>query len=325
MKNSVKYLLCALFLCFGILYAEGGPGTATGSFLKIGSSARGAAMGDAYSALCEDASAVYYNPAGLNYTGNLGFTFMHAIWFEGVSCESLGVNLNLPNFGKVGLGVQYLAVGSMPGADALGISTGDFFPGDLAISLSYAMNMSGYDLGVTAKYISLTVTKSASTFALDLGAIKKINISGTNAAVSFTARNIGLPVSFGSVSEGLPGSINLGIALDPLRDLTVSAEACLPWDNSLFVMAGAEYKLDAGDFDFKIRAGYNARTAQAGELGGLTAGFGAISGDYALDYAFIPLGNLGYTHRISVSVVFEKKNNAPVKQQRKFNTKTPEK
>ncbi|MEI6845990.1 MAG: PorV/PorQ family protein [Candidatus Firestonebacteria bacterium] len=308
MLKKFKYIVITVALSANLLNAFGGSGdagTLTGAFLKIGSSARGAAMGDAYSALCEDASAFYYNPAGLNFTGRLGFSLMHAIWFEGVSYETLGMNMDLGTAGKLGAGVQYLAYGALAGADTLGTSTGDFFPGDLAISASYARNISGYDLGITAKYISLTIAQTASTFAFDLGVIKKLKISDTDVSVAFTAKNLGLPVSFGSISEGLAGSFNLGAALSPVRDFKLAVEISFPWDNPLFIMAGGEYTLMVGtDIDIEFRAGYNARSAQAGELGGLTTGFGVNSGEYSLDYAFIPIGNLGYTHRISISAAF---------------------
>lgn len=40
-------------------------GTAGAQFLELGVSARAIAMGDAFLSICDDASAVYYNPAGL--------------------------------------------------------------------------------------------------------------------------------------------------------------------------------------------------------------------------------------------------------------------
>jgi len=40
-------------------------GTAAVTFLKIGVGARGASMGGAYTAMATDASATYWNPAGL--------------------------------------------------------------------------------------------------------------------------------------------------------------------------------------------------------------------------------------------------------------------
>ena len=310
MAKKLKYIVSALFLAASLAhgaFTAGDAGTFTGAFLKMGSSARAAAMGEAYSSLCEDVSAVYYNPAGLNYSGDFGFSFMHAVLFEGVSYEWAGLSMSLGSMGKVGAGVQYVSYGSLPGADDTGFDTGSFNPNDLSISLSYAASVAGFDLGITGKYISMTIKQSATTFAFDGGIIKKLNLFETDISVSLTGRNFGLPVRFGSISEILPPSVNIGIALVPSKDLILSGEICLPWDNQLFFMAGAEYSFGAaGDLIFKLRAGYNTRSAQAGELGGLTAGLGIGRGEYFLDYAFIPLGNLGYTHRLSLSLRFGK-------------------
>ncbi len=310
MKNKLKYIASTLLLAASLVYGSftaGDSGTFTGAFLKMGSSARGAAMGDAYSTLCEDASAVYYNPAGLNYAGNFGLSLMHAMWFEGVSYEWVGMNMSLGTLGKLGIGLQSVSYGSIIETDDTGLDTGSFTPSDLAISLSYAANIAGFDLGVTGKYISMTVAQSASTFIFDGGIIKKFNLSGMNVAVSLTGRNFGLPINFGTIAERLPRSIGIGVALDLVKNLKLSGEGWLPWDNHLLLMAGAEYSIRAtSDLNLKIRAGYSIRSVQFGDLGGLTAGLGVGNSEYSMDYAFVPYGDLGYTHRVSFSVAFGK-------------------
>lgn len=298
-------ILMACSLAYGAFTANDA-GTSTGTFLKMGSSARAAAMGEAYSCLCEDASAVYYNPAGLNYSGDFGVSLMHAVWVEDISYEWAGLSLGLGSIGKFGIGLQYVSYGSLPGADSTGLDTAAFSPSDIAVSLSLASKIAGFDLGVTGKYISMTIKQSVSTFAFDAGLIKKMNLFGADTVISITGRNFGLPVSFGAVSENLPGSLNLGLAF-LASDFVVSGEACFPQDNQLFYMAGAEYSIIAANYlIFKLRAGYNTRTAQTGELGGITTGLGIASGGCSLDYAYIPLGELGYTHRISFSMMFGK-------------------
>src|SRR5436309_2303736 len=61
-----------------------GPGTAAGDSLSLGMGPRAAAMGEAFTGLADDASAIYWNPAGMsrlyapeavfNYTNLFGDT-----------------------------------------------------------------------------------------------------------------------------------------------------------------------------------------------------------------------------------------------------------
>ena len=55
-------------------------GTIGGQFLKIGIGARATAMGDAYTAIADDATAVYWNPAGIARVQGNVVSFSHAAW-----------------------------------------------------------------------------------------------------------------------------------------------------------------------------------------------------------------------------------------------------
>ncbi len=55
-------------------------GTASGTFLKIGVDARGAALGGSYVALVDGALAPFYNPAGLAMMATREFSFGFVRW-----------------------------------------------------------------------------------------------------------------------------------------------------------------------------------------------------------------------------------------------------
>ena len=58
---------------------------------------------------------------------------------------------------------------------------------------------------------------------------------------------------------------------------------------------------------FAIRAGYKHNSAinnTLGALSGLTCGAGFKLGIMGIDYALVPYGDLGYTHRISLVAKF---------------------
>ena len=54
-------------------------------FLLISPGARPAGMGEAYVAVANDVSAVFWNPAGLAYQSGREITFMHANWLPGLT------------------------------------------------------------------------------------------------------------------------------------------------------------------------------------------------------------------------------------------------
>src|SRR5438445_11477059 len=58
-------ILLALFFIGGFVSSLHGAGTSSAQFLKMGAGARAAAMGDAFSAVADDVTATYWNPAGL--------------------------------------------------------------------------------------------------------------------------------------------------------------------------------------------------------------------------------------------------------------------
>ena len=64
-NGLVLGLFAAALLVPGLAWSQAKVGTTGYQFLEIGASSRAVGMGDAFVALVDDASAVYYNPAGL--------------------------------------------------------------------------------------------------------------------------------------------------------------------------------------------------------------------------------------------------------------------
>ena len=60
-------------------------GTTAAQFLKIGVDARGSAMGNAFTAMSGDISAMYWNPAGLASIGKIESMFVNANWLAGIN------------------------------------------------------------------------------------------------------------------------------------------------------------------------------------------------------------------------------------------------
>jgi len=306
LSASILYSLfsvpCSSFAQFTADYK----GTSAGQFLKLGAGARAAAMGEAYSAICEDADSVYWNPGALSGLRGISGTFMHAALFSELNYEYLGYAQPLKNYGGIGLGVQYLTAGQIPETDSSGFKTGaDMSPSQMAVALAYGRKVDVFSLGGSVKYVRSRLVGSASAFAVDLGALSP-GFMDDHMRMAFVIQNIGGGLKYDQQSDPLPLNIKIGSSLKFVDNLTLGVDVNAPRDNKPYAAAGGEYIVRYGDFSFAGRLGYNTRTL--GDIGGMTgisAGVGAMSRNLALDYAFVPFGSLGSAHRISLAFRFE--------------------
>src|SRR5262245_36547229 len=76
-------LLFSLWLLALPASAGSKAGTAAGQFLRLPVDARAVAMGQAFGALAEDATAAYWNPAGLGALRDYHVTLSHNVYLEG--------------------------------------------------------------------------------------------------------------------------------------------------------------------------------------------------------------------------------------------------
>ena len=76
----------------------------------VGSGARAMGMGNGYTALAEDATAVYYNPAALPYLNSQQISFLHTILFEGTIYDF--ASYVYPHTGIGGFGMAAMRIGT---------------------------------------------------------------------------------------------------------------------------------------------------------------------------------------------------------------------
>ena len=130
-------------------------GTTSAAFLNIGVGARALAMGGAFTAIADDATALYWNPAGIGRCKRAEVTFNHSDWLLDVYHEYIGAILPVGRH-CFGGSVTYLGV---PDQIVRTIEepegTGDFYnASDLALAVSYAFEFTDqFAMGFTGKYI----------------------------------------------------------------------------------------------------------------------------------------------------------------------------
>jgi len=183
MKHSITFTLTiALLVSVAILSpaqaAFSKVGTTGAAFLKIGVG-RSTGMGDAFVAIADDASAAYFNPAGLARV-NRQAQLNHLDWIADVNHDNLAIVLPMTNFGTVAFNVTALTMGEMEQTTIDNPSTrlredegtGLFFgASDMAFAVSYARIITDkLCFGVTAKVVQQTIwDMSASAFGFDVG------------------------------------------------------------------------------------------------------------------------------------------------------------
>lgn len=319
--------LPALLLCVLACAPAGGAGfdsasagTASGQFLKIASGARGAAMGEAYSALADDAFALDWNPAGLIHIKKNSMALMHAPYLAGSYADYFAYAETAGDVGSWGVSMKYMNYGKISKTDSSGVSLGDFTPYDVALNVGFACYITGFNkepeerfvLGATGKFVKSKIISEDNTVSADIG-LNMPYMFENRFRMSLTAQNIMGTLRYDREEAALPLILRLGTltSLSEYFNLTgdiVAVSDGLPW-----LAMGGEVKVPAHkDMDVFLRTGFNTRAVS--DLGGLrnvSVGGGLRYRDYRVDYAFSPFGDLGSVHRISAAITFSGRETGP--------------
>ncbi len=313
-------------------------GTTAADFLQIGVGPRAQALGGAFVAAADDASSLYWNPAGLAQIPGNEAIVTHAEWLVDVNFDYLGVILNLGELGSAGVSVTMLTVPDMlVRTEDRQEGTGEMFDAaDMAVALSYGKAITDrFFVGATAKFVQQRIWHSTATgFAIDLGTQFRTDFFGglTVGAVLYNfgtdmklngrdlrtfvdpdPRQLGnnnrIPVNYELDSFDLPLNFQFGISSRPIdtrmHRVTFSADALHPSSNYESANVGVEYGYQQRIF---LRAGFESLFLEDRE-GGVSAGLGVhqrlFDGGIAkLDYAYRSAGRLGGIHVMGIGLTF---------------------
>ena len=286
-------------------------GTLGGQSLKIGVGARAAAMGEAYVALSDDATAVYWNPAGIARMSGQSTSLNHTSWPADILFDQAAYVFNIKWIpGMLGVNVRALTMSrDIVRTTYLPEGTGDTFDaGEWAYGLSYARALTDkFSAGFSVNYVQtgLDDVKGSST-TFDFGTLYDVGVLG--AKIGMSIQNIGSDMTFIDEKVKMPVFFRVGGSFDVMQQgenrLIAAAEFTHPPDNSEKLNLGAEYGFH--DYLF-LRGGYKLNY----DTQGLTAGFGVkfpltlVKSSVArLDYAYQDMNFLGTTHRVSLNLGF---------------------
>jgi len=269
------------------------PGLGMGKALEetgVGAGARSLAIGEGGAAALSGAESLYWNPAGILGGQGPEFILGHTAWVEDLSTEAGAAVVPFGSLGSMGVCASWQTYSGIEERDSLGnlVKTYNLTTGSGSVAWAYPF-MKRYSAGISAGFLVQNGVKVNET-GIPLG--------------------LGVRAEFGDIAVGLSG-----------QDLLSSRPACnvstsyrmIPGGYGLFLSGGAiiremEMRIGAGAElavvrMVKVRLGYQVplEKTHLGGFSNLTAGFGLVYRAFGLDYAFLPLGDIGQVHRIQLT------------------------
>ncbi|HGY55088.1 MAG TPA: PorV/PorQ family protein [Caldithrix abyssi] len=355
MRKPFIYLGFILLLLFIFLiprlYAQGGEedyavnfaenisnrGTSAAAFLEIGIGAKALGLGGAFTAYANDASALYWNPAGITELNRISVSANHTGWLANTKLEYFGLVLPVGESITVGLILSVLDyVDQQPVRTILQPEgTGEYYDAsDLLLGVSFAVKLTNrFSFGCNAKYIQQKIWhESAKGFAIDVGILYHTiwdgltigaSISNFGTDMQLSGRDLTRPydddpqnysndklnTQLKTDAFPLPLLFRFGLAytmdINSNNQITALIDLNHPSSNVEYVNTGLEYMLMKR---FAIRAGFQSLFDSSRE-NGLTFGAGLnydISSAFGItfNYAYSDWGILGNVQRFSIDLDF---------------------
>lgn len=304
-----------LVLAAASLWAGGGTiGSTAAGFLRLGVGPRAIAMGETFTGLADDVSALAYNPAGLARLRRQELALMHSEVFDDVRQEWFGYAYPSQTWGTLAVSLNVLHIRVVPVYDINDTLVGETSSQDLAYSLAYARSFGRLAVGVSGKYIRSRLTDfTAAAVAGDAGLLWDTPLRGLKAGVS--VQNIGTTMYYRDLYSELPVAGRAGLSYRLVafnegrgreQEVTAAADMVVYRDRDAFPSFGLEY----------VR--HNVLALRLGWKGGYGSGHGLTMGagfiinrsrkarlpEASFDYAFIDFGDLNHSHRASITLKF---------------------
>lgn len=250
----------------------------------MGLGAKALAMGSAFTAISDNVTATYWNPAGLANIEGIEFGSMYSTNMGLDRTYNYAGIAKKFGFGTIALSWINAGWGDFEGA-VQGVPTGTFNLNDQNISVSYGRQLlKDMKIGCTAKaYIQDIEDDTESGFGFDTGIIYDLH---PKLSVGFMMRDIASTIG----DDDVPYQGNLGLAVRPfdsnefLKGITLSSDMRKVKDESETIIGiGVEYALG-----LKTLTNFDANTAiRLGVNDGhFTTGLGIVYRMLEFNYAF---------------------------------------
>lgn len=284
------------------------PGSTDAQFLKIGVSARAAAMGDAYIAVVEGAEATYYNAAALARIEGTALTFNHTNWFAGINHDFVALARTFGRHGTFGLSFTALYTDEMKVRTPLQPDgTGEtFYASNYRFGISYARYLTDrVTFGGSLNYINMSLFSgfTADAVSVDIAVLYVTGFRGFRFGMKIA--NFGSEIKFVNESYPLPTNFNFGLAMNAIdandQKLLISFSALKPNDGQPLGQFGVEWNYQNLLF---LRTGYRINHDVATYSVGGGVQLKIKQNSLKFDYSFSDFILLGGAHRFGIGFKF---------------------
>jgi len=327
-KRLLILVICVIFaipaFSQGLLprLGEQRAGTASMTFLKIGVGARAVSMSGAYVAMADDATSMYWNPAGIVQIGKNELVVSHMEWLADINYEFVGYAHQLNSNIGIGAYIGFLHLADMPvTTEYHPYGNGEYFSyNDLLLGLAGSVKMTDrFSFGLSFKYVRETMDDLVMNgYMLDFGTYYWTGFKTLRVAASM--RNFGPELHLdgtylrlentGTTENGYqsfspPLIFSLGGAMDVYSKgdhiITSSLQMDHPMDDQEIYVIGMEYNYKTY---LLLRTGYRANY----EENRLTFGTGVnvpFWGKHLkIDYSYAYFSHLMLTQQFTLGFEF---------------------
>ncbi len=244
MKRFTAILALAVLFLIPVhkVFAQG---EAAVPFLLITPGARNGGMGESGAALVNDATAIFWNPAGLAFQYEdpetdkpYEISFMHSKWlpqfnFSDLFYDFMAGRMYVEDVGMIGASITFLNLGKNVWTDERGNELGTFDSFEYALTLSYATKLKeNLGIGVNAKIVQSNLSNvsvgsedrqgKATTFGVDVGVLWRPAYDFLDNKLSLGANlsNFGPKVTYidRAQADPMPTNLRMGLAYNAYDD-----------------------------------------------------------------------------------------------------------
>ena len=190
----MKRLFILTGFCITVVFSQNNVATTSAAFLEIGPGARSLGMGSAFVSVADDASALYWNPAGIVYVSRPEVQTYYSPWLVETQFYYNTAVIPMGGFGNLGISFTAVTMDEMmvrtvqdPEPSKYGQK---FDAGNISMGIAYAKKLTDrFSFGFQTKFIQESIWQmKAQGIAVDIGTLF---ITKNNLRIGMSVSNFG--------------------------------------------------------------------------------------------------------------------------------------